>query len=695
MIGDRYKNAKTAVLDICKRYLRFRGATDDGVDVAFLKDRVKALEDGRYILVVVGEVKAGKSTFINALLGERILPTDILQSSSAVVEICKAEKKYVEIRYADGHAETVHNNPSTPDLDETFERLRQIGAIQDKYRYIPHTLIDTDIIAGKIKPGRPLPIAELEEKSRLRLQGKETLIHEYVKSRSLADIPEQITFGFPLKYAFDGLRLVDSPGVSARGGVQDATYTYLQEANAVLFVHSLESPVESSSFYDFIMQVVPNRTRETLFLVLTKSGGKPKITVDEKVRQTRRQYDKEFAQHRVLHVDSILKLVSDEIEQFDSAASLKQYYHKQKKHFEAKYEREQSQEWRDEAVNFDIKLRLLNDILDYDDIRNDSDRETVRSELRKLSNFDEMERVIEKFSDQEAPRLQLSELLTTVKHGYHTQDTNLQQDLDLWAKKRKHPQTFENEIREIHDRLDEYQLSMNEFVEKDVNPVFIGRSASYRIAIEQIRDGHIKQITSAAANDAVKRVLVNFHDAMSAFADDKESEIRSLFEDELRRLGGKFEDEYSITVPTVDISGITAKAREAAYRERKVSRKPKGFWEWTKKVLTLGMAEFTQKQSVYDSQAHLSEFKRLTCLVVEEHKEKFPGLVSSLIENFTKNFRSSLKSLIASRNKELEKIKTDQGTNEELLADIAAAEQKKKDIAAEVSRLSDMLGDLQ
>ena len=89
----------------------FAGHTEDGIDLAFLKDRVKALKDGRYVLVVVGEVKAGKSTFINALLGERILPTDVLQSSSAVVEICKAEKKYVEIRYADGHAETVHDNP--------------------------------------------------------------------------------------------------------------------------------------------------------------------------------------------------------------------------------------------------------------------------------------------------------------------------------------------------------------------------------------------------------------------------------------------------------------------------------------------------------------------------------------------------------------------------------------------------------
>ena len=82
-------------------------------------------------------------------------------------------------------------------------------------------------------------------------------------------------FGFPLKYAFDGLRLVDSPGVNAVGGFQDATHGYIREANAVLFVHSLDSPVESASFRNFVNNVVPEHTRETLFLVLTKSRKNP------------------------------------------------------------------------------------------------------------------------------------------------------------------------------------------------------------------------------------------------------------------------------------------------------------------------------------------------------------------------------------------------------------------------------------
>jgi GTPase SAR1 family protein len=272
MIGQRYKEKKIAVLDVWRRYCLNRGTGEDGVDPAFLKKRAEALEEGKYILAVVGEAKAGKSTLINALLGERILPTDVLQSSSAIVEIFKSEKKFVEVRYADGRSENIYDDLGTPDVDEAFEHLRRIGALQDRFRGIPTTIIDTYIVQGRIKAGRRIPLADLEAASKLPLAGKDALIEEYVKGRTLAHIPVEIRFGFPLKNAFDEFRLVDSPGVNALGGVEDKTFAYLHKANAVLFVHSLEGHVEKSSFREFITQVVPNRTRQALFLVLTKAG---------------------------------------------------------------------------------------------------------------------------------------------------------------------------------------------------------------------------------------------------------------------------------------------------------------------------------------------------------------------------------------------------------------------------------------
>ena len=686
MIGQRYHEAKVAVLDVCARYLRFRGDTEDGVDVNFLKTRIKEVEDGRYVLAVVGEAKAGKSTLINVLLGERILPTGVLQTSSAIVEIFKSEKKYAEIRYADGHTETVRG-------DEVSKRLQEVGAIQDRYRSIPTVLIDADIVAEKIRPSRSLPIAELEEKSGLRLQDKELIIQEYVESRSLTDIPKQITFGFPLKYAFDGLRLVDSPGVNAVGGLQDATHEYIREANAVLFVHSLDSQVESGSFHNFINKVVPEHTWETLFLVLTKSGRNSSDDIDIKVREARRLCAKEIDQDRILHVDSLLKIVSDEIKEFDSAASLKKHYRQQEQDCKAAKRG-------DEASTFEAKRRLLTNVLD--DIDDDPDHKTVQAELRKLSNFDEMERLIDDFSSR-APWIQLSNLLRSVKSGYDNQTAQYEQNIAAWEKKRKRPQIFENEISKIQNHLEKYKELMNKFVEK-VRKDFTGREDSkarkapkvlYNKEFEKIKNEHSKRLMTAMSLDAAKRELENFCNAIGSLGDDVTAKIRTRFEEELKRLGKEFKAKHRITVPTIDISAIELKTKEKAYIKYDVPRSPKGAWEWTQKIVTVGLKKFTEKKERYSHSKHLSDFQSEAKKGIQRLSVDFPNLVSSLVENYVRSFQPDLNTLIDSRTRTLEEIKKSKAENDEILKNIERAERKKKDIATQATQINDMLGDIQ
>ncbi len=683
MIAQRYDEKKKAVLDICNRYLSFRGNTDDGVNVDFLKKRMKDLENDRYVLMVVGEAKAGKSTFINALLGEPILPTGVLQSSSAIVEIFKSDEKYVKVRYADGHVKRVQDNPDTPDLDEASEFLRQVGAAKDEYRSIPTTLIDKYIVEGRIRPGHPLPIDELEATSKLSLRDKEMTIQEYVEGRTLADIPEKITVGFPLKYDFDGFRLVDSPGVNALGGVQDATHAYIHEANALLFLHSLDSPIESASFRKFIDDVVSNRARETLFLVLTKSGKNPSDDIEMKVERAHRLYTKKIDQNRILAVDSLLKIISDEIEESDSADSLKEHYRQQEQALRA-------EERGDEASTFQAKRRLLNQLLD--DIDGDPDCKTVQSELRALSNFDEMERIIAEFSNW-APDLNLLDLLTSVRSGYKAQNRDLGENLSVWKEKREHPQTFESEISKIQNLLEDYQLSMNTHTE-DVSKKFTGRHASYRTSLEKIATEYKDRISRASVHAAVRKALTDFHDEIDSFADKIGARIKSEFENELRRLGEKFKTEHDITVPTVDVSGIEAETRDQAYRTIEEKRDPKGVWEWIQKIITFGDKVFYEKKNVYDANLHLHASKEKARAAVVDKAREFDRLVSNLIHNITPDFRSSLKSRVDSRNKELEDIKTRKADNEEILKEINEAEKKKKYIAAELTRVSDMFGGL-
>ena len=673
MIGQRYGEKKKAVLDICHRYLRLRGDTEDGVKPNLLKDRMRALESNRYVLAVVGEAKAGKSTFINALLGESVLPTDISQCSSAVVEIFKSKEKYVEVEYADGTTKRFEDDPDTPDLDEAAEQLREIGAIRDQYRAIPATLIDVYILEGRITPGRPLPIADLEADSNKPLQNNEALIREYVQGRTPSDIPRKITFGFPLKYAFEGLRLVDTPGVNAVGGVQDVTYEYINEANAVLFVHSLDYPIESASLNDFVNNVLPNRKLETLFLVLTKSGLKSQGAIDQQVGEAYRQYGKSFNHDRILHVDSMLKIVSEEIEQFDRAASLKEHYRERK-----------SQEL------YQLKLILLNNVLE--DVGGDSDLEVIQAALRQSSNFDEMERIIDDFSKQ-APELQLSEICESVKIGFDEQKRDLDENISALEKKWKYPQKFEREISKIQCLLAEYQSSLLKHAD-NVRKQYTGRHASYIESLDEITNRHLNDINSASAFPRARKAIFDYHAEMTSFTDEIAAAIRAKFENEMKRLGGEFKAAYDITVPTVDVWGIEAETKEAAFRTVEVERGPSGFWEKAWNLFTLGFATFTDEEEKYEEIAHLKHFKTAIRSDVNEKKDEFVQLVRYFINRIAPDFGSALKARIDARDKELEAIKTRKEANEAIQEKIVETKKRREEITEPQARVSDLLANL-
>lgn len=66
-----------------------------------LKRCGKKLTENSYQVLVVGEAKRGKSTFVNALIGRDILPTDVDIATSQVFRISPAEREAYCLRFED------------------------------------------------------------------------------------------------------------------------------------------------------------------------------------------------------------------------------------------------------------------------------------------------------------------------------------------------------------------------------------------------------------------------------------------------------------------------------------------------------------------------------------------------------------------------------------------------------------------
>src|SRR5580658_9503620 len=69
---------------------------------ALLEDVVSRMREHKFTVAVVGEFKTGKSTFVNALLGVDVVPTDVIPATATLNRITFGLDSSIEVIYKDG-----------------------------------------------------------------------------------------------------------------------------------------------------------------------------------------------------------------------------------------------------------------------------------------------------------------------------------------------------------------------------------------------------------------------------------------------------------------------------------------------------------------------------------------------------------------------------------------------------------------
>ncbi len=153
-----------------------------GGEAARVKEVMSRLENQEITVSVIGQFKRGKSTLVNAILGEQLMPVGIVPVTSAVTRV----------RYGQRSA-AVH-----------FEN----GAVQ---QVEPEEL--AAYISEQSNPDNGLGVAS-------------------------------VTLQTPADFLKDGITFVDTPGVgSVHRHNSDAAYAFAAESDAVIFMLSVDSPI--------------------------------------------------------------------------------------------------------------------------------------------------------------------------------------------------------------------------------------------------------------------------------------------------------------------------------------------------------------------------------------------------------------------------------------------------------------------
>lgn len=208
-------------------------------DAEALQQMSKDVEHGRFSIVVVGQFSAGKSTFLNALMGEKYLPS-FQTETTATINFLKSiddneGKSQLVVKYKDGH--------------EVFSE---------------------DVSKDNIEK------------------------YVSVKGDNVATTIEYVTLYLDSKFLKGGVTLVDSPGL---GGVlenhAEITRNQIKKSHASIFMFNANQPGSASDFK--ALKSLKSQCQSTLIVLNQIDNIKEsEQSVDDVINNLKENYRKQF-----------------------------------------------------------------------------------------------------------------------------------------------------------------------------------------------------------------------------------------------------------------------------------------------------------------------------------------------------------------------------------------------------------------
>lgn len=175
-------------------------------------------------LVVVGEFSRGKSTFVNALLGRKILPASKNPTTAIISKIVYGDAPAYRI---------IYKNQGQEDLEEAaFKKL-----------------------TAPPEPDESDPAS----------------VQEFVKAQKVISRIDFAEISYPLPFCRDKVEVVDTPGTNDLNvGRMEITYGYLNQADAVILLLAAYQPLTASEAQFLKERILGNQIQDIFFVISHK-----------------------------------------------------------------------------------------------------------------------------------------------------------------------------------------------------------------------------------------------------------------------------------------------------------------------------------------------------------------------------------------------------------------------------------------
>ena len=176
--------------------------------IPLIENVIERLENKTFFVAIVGEFKRGKSTFINALLGRDILPSDIMPCSATLNRIIYGFTPSVKVIFKNGTEEKV--------------------PIAQLKNYVTKLTEESEEISANVK---------------------------------------EAVVSYPIPYCQNRVDIIDTPGLNDESNMDEVTLSVLPHVDAAIMVISAQSPFSSSEKKFLEEKLLTNDLSRIIFVV--------------------------------------------------------------------------------------------------------------------------------------------------------------------------------------------------------------------------------------------------------------------------------------------------------------------------------------------------------------------------------------------------------------------------------------------
>lgn len=203
-----------------------------------LSELSEKTQNDTFKIMVTGTFKNGKSTFINALLGEEILPAYALPCTAVINEVKYGTEKKAILYF---------RNPLPDPLPDKL--AEKAVRHMDKYK-------------GGTIPPLEIPYDEIEDYVVIPMGADE-------KQMKLQSPYEKVELFYPLELLQNGVEIIDSPGLNEDETRTRVTMDYLGKVDAVLYVLNA-SAICAGDEMKFVQNDLKGNQFDSVFFVVNR-----------------------------------------------------------------------------------------------------------------------------------------------------------------------------------------------------------------------------------------------------------------------------------------------------------------------------------------------------------------------------------------------------------------------------------------